>query len=160
MSTCGYSSSLESVVAGDAPAALATELRAHAAHCARCRHELNWLETEARLFRERAARDEVSALWKGVAQRRGLAHTRPWSRVLVAVAASLLMLLGAGRLILGATSHGGADAPVFLDEARMSEPLMTPALTLVEERDNCSRLPDGVGFRCEPAIPASFIASR
>ncbi|MEW5742644.1 MAG: hypothetical protein AB1938_27250 [Myxococcota bacterium] len=159
MSTCGRTSLLESLVTGEAPAALEAELRAHAGACARCRHELNWLESEAKLFRERAARDEVSELWKGVAQRRGLSNARPWSRVLVAVAASLLVLLGAGRVMLGVSSQGGVDASVFSDEAGMSEPLMSPVLTL-EQRENCSRLPDGVGFRCEPAIPASFIASR
>lgn len=160
MTTCGRTPLLESVVTGDAPAALANELRVHAAGCARCRHELNWLESEAKLFRERAARDEVSHLWAGVAERRGLPSQRPWSRVLVAVAASMLLLLGAGRVALGITSsHGGADASVFHDDFGMSEPLMSPALTL-EEGENCSRLPDGVGFRCEPAIPASFIASR
>lgn len=159
MSSCGRTPLLESVVTGEASATLANELRAHAAGCARCRHELNWLESEAKLFRERAAREEVAHLWAGVAERRGLPSQRPWSRVLVAVAASLVLLLGAGRAVLGVTSHGGADASVFHEDFGMSEPLMSPVLTL-EDRDNCSKLPDGVGFRCEPAIPASFVASR
>jgi anti-sigma factor RsiW len=159
MSTCGRTASLESIVTGEASTAQAAELRAHADACPRCRHELNWLETEAKLFRERTAREEVAQLWKGVAARREVPAERPWSRVLVALAASALLLLGVGQLVLGVTSHSGADASVFQDDFGMSEPLMSPVLTL-EERDNCSRLPDGVGFRCEPAIPASFLASR
>jgi anti-sigma factor RsiW len=151
---------LESIVTGEASSAQAAELRAHADTCPRCRHELNWLETEAKLFRERAAREEVAQLWKGVAARSERPAERPWSRVLVALAASALVLLGVGRVALGSfASHSGADASVFHDEFGMSEPLMSPVLTL-EERDNCSKLPDGVGFRCEPAIPASFLASR
>lgn len=159
MSSCGRTPLLESVVTGDASASLANELRTHAAGCARCRHELNWLESEAKLFRERAAREEVAHLWTGVAERRGLPSQRPWSRVLVAVAASMMLLLGAGRAVLGVTSHSGADASVFHDDFGMSEPLMSPSLSL-HDADNCSKLPDGVGFRCEPAIPASFLASR
>jgi anti-sigma factor RsiW len=160
MSTCGRTAVLESIVAGEAPAALAAELRAHATNCARCRHELNWLETEARLFRERAARDEVSELWMGVARRRGMANAWPWSRVLMAFAASVLVLLGASRLVLGQPgSQGGTDASSLVDEVGMSEPLMSPVLSW-GERENCSRMPDGVGFRCEPAIAASFLASR
>jgi len=159
MSACGRTPLLESVVTGEAPTALANELRAHAAGCARCRHELNWLESERKLFHERAARDEVAHLWAGIAERRGLPTPRPWSRVLVAVAASLLVLLGAGRAALSATSHGDSDASVFHDDLGMSEPLMSQALS-VEAPENCSKLPDGVGFRCEPAIPASFVASR
>lgn len=160
MSTCGRTAQLESIVTGEASPAQANELRAHAQGCARCRHELNWLESEAKLFRERAARDEVAHLWTGVAARRGLSSPRPWSRVLVGLAAMALVVLGAGRLSLEATrSSGGADASVFQEDVGMSEATMSPALTF-DEPQNCSRLPDGVGFRCEPAVPASFVASR
>jgi len=159
MSACGRTAQLESIVTGEAGASLAAELRAHASSCPRCRHELNWLKTEAKLFRERAAREEVAQLWQGVAARRELPEERPWSRVLVALAAMVLVLLGAGRLALNARSTAGHDVSGVSDDLAMSEALMSPALTQ-EERENCSKLPDGIGFRCEPAIPASFIASR
>ncbi len=157
MSACGRTAQLEAVVAGEAPAALANELRAHAVGCPRCRHELRWLESERALFRERAARDEVGQLWAGVAERRGLAAPRPWSRVLLGVAASVALLLVAGRVAVGRS--GAGDAAGFAEPVGMSEALMSPALPPLAW-DNCSRLPDGVGFHCGPAIPASFVASR
>lgn len=155
MKTCPRMPQLESVASGEAPVALAVELRAHAEGCAVCRHELAWLQTEAELFRMRAARDEVGLLWSRVAERCDPPRRRPWSRGLLVAAASLLVLLGLGRLSLeGLGPKAAAD-----DEAQMSDALMSPMLGVGDD-DNCSKLPDGVGFRCESPVPASVLASR
>lgn len=158
MSRCGRTAQLESVALGEAPAALANELRSHAKHCALCRHELNWLESESALFRQRAGRDEVAELWKGVAERRGLAAPRPWPRVLVAMAAAAVLMLLVGRSTPPApsmaTDGGGSQ------ELLESPMLASPALMFFEESAPCSKLPTGVGFQCSPVVPASFLASR
>lgn len=155
---CGRTHLLEAAVAGETPRALELELRAHANTCARCRHELNWLDTEQKLFRERAGRDEVAELWKGVATRSGLERPRKWSRVFVALAASVLAVLGASRLAMHPVSSSGADASVAVEQ-ELSESELMSVISLASE-DMCSRLPDGMGFHCGPAVPASFVASR
>lgn len=157
MSPCGRTQHLEAVVIGETPAALAAELRAHARHCALCRHELNWLESESALFRQRAGRDEVAHLWKGVAQRSGLAPGRSWPRVLVAMAAAAALVLLVGRVApqrASLATDGSRD-----DEALESSMLMSPALFFAAD-EPCSKLPSGVGFQCSPVVPASFLASR
>jgi anti-sigma factor RsiW len=156
MSACGRTHLLDAVVAGEAPVALALELRAHAAQCPRCRHELNWLESEQQLFRQRAGRDEVSHLWKGVAQRSGLEAPRPWPRVFATLAATLVLAVGVGRL---ATQRTVTPAGVEPGDALQSEQLESAAAAS-DFRAACSTLPTGLGFHCGPAIPASFIASR
>lgn len=160
MSRCGRTSSMEAVALGEITGPRADELRAHARTCALCRHELNWLESEATLFRHRAGREEVAQLWSGVAASRGLDAPRPWTRVLAAMAAGLVLLLGTGRLVsstapLDAEARAAAEA-----EALETEALMSPVLFTSTGGEACSRLPSGTGFRCEPAVPASFLASR
>jgi hypothetical protein len=125
---------------------VATELRAHTKQCALCRHELNWLESESTLFRQRAGRDEVAHLWTGVAERRGL-EPRPWSRVLVAMAASAALVLGIGQLAPRAQ-------PKLEQEPLESDALMSPALFL-DTQAPCSQLPSGMGFTCTGPIVAS-----
>lgn len=146
MSRCGRTSQLESLLAVEQP-----ELRAHAKDCALCRHELNWLETEAALFRQRAARDEVAHLWKGV-EKRVPVEARPWPRVLVAMAAAAALLF----------SVGNASAPrgsLSTDEGPLeSDALMSPVLSF-GDGEPCSRLPSGMGFQCKPTL-ASVLASR
>ena len=156
MTRCGRTAHLEAVAMGEASSALTAELRAHTRICARCRHELNWLESESAMFRQRAGRDEVAQLWKGVATRSGLQPPpRAWPRVLVAMAAAaaLVFMVGnaAPRASLSADGTRG-------DETLESSMLMTPAFFLEEEP--CSKLPSGVGFQCSPVVPASFLASR
>lgn len=155
MTRCGRTALLEAVALGEAAPALATELRAHTRHCALCRHELNWLESESALFRQRAGRDEVDRLWRGVAQRSGLETPRSWPRVLVTLAAAavLMLVLGAGSPRLAAADGQG-------EEALQSSMLMSPAFLFFEAEEPCSRLPTGVGFQCSPVVPASFLASR
>jgi hypothetical protein len=160
MSRCGRTAQLESVALGEAPTALANELRSHAKHCALCRHELNWLESESSLFRQRAGRDEVAELWKGVAARRGLAAPpRQWPRVLVAMAAAAVLMLLVGRSTppnVSLATDGGHGGQEMLE----SPMLASPALMFFEESAPCSKLPSGVGFQCSPVVPASFLASR
>lgn len=144
MSRCGKTHLLDAAVQGELPD---EALREHAAHCARCRHELQWLETERRLFRERAARDEVQQLWKGVAERTG-SEPRPrrvLNRALVGVAATLLVMLGVGRVVIGPpVSSAGRDASIVVEE---TAPMTEGALS-VERGDLCSRPEQGIGFHC------------
>lgn len=145
MSRCGRTSQLESLLSVEQP-----DLRAHAKQCALCRHELNWLESEATLFRQRAGRDEVAHLWAGVEKRAPVAPSRSWPRVLGAMAAAAAMLFLATPV-----------KPAAFDEGPLeSESLMSPVLRFGEEDAACSRLPSGVGFQCKPVVPASFLASR
>ena len=158
MTRCGRTAQLEVVVMGETSPVVAAELRAHAKKCALCRHELNWLESEAAIFRQRAGRDEVAHLWKGVANRSGLNPSRSWPRVLVAMAAAAVLVLMVGRV---------APRPVSLatdgsrsEETLESSMLMSPGFLFFEESAPCSKLPTGVGFQCSPVVPASFFASR
>lgn len=157
MSRCGRTAQLEAVALGEAPPVVANELRAHAKHCALCRHELNWLESESTLFRQRAGRDEVAELWKGVAARRGLSAPRQWPRVLVAMAAAavLMLLVGHSTPPSASMATDGGNGQELLE----SPMLASPAL-FFEDSAPCSKLPSGVGFQCSPAVPASFLASR
>ncbi len=155
MSRCGRTQQLEAVALGEAPLSQAMELRAHAKHCALCRHELNWLESESALFRQRAGRDEVAHLWTGVAARRGLDTRRSWPRVLVAMAAAAAVVLLMGRV----APRSQALLAEATKEALESDPLMSPVL-FVEAGEVCSKLPSGVGFSCSQPIPASFLAAR
>lgn len=154
MSRCGKTHLLEAVVQGELPG---DDLRAHAEHCPRCRHELNWLETEQGLFRQRAAREEVSALWKGVAARTSAAPRRSINRALVGLAAALFLVLGVGRVFVAApSSNGGRDASVAVSV----EEFMTENAISQERADLCSRSAEqGIGFHCG-YVPASLVASR
>ncbi len=154
MSRCGKTHLLEAVVQGEVPG---DDLRAHAEHCPRCRHELNWLETEQGLFRQRAAREEVSALWKGVAARTGVAPRRSINRALVGLAAALFVVLGVGRVfVAGPSSSSGRDASVAVSV----EAFMTENAISQERADLCSRSAEqGIGFHCG-YVPASVVASR
>jgi len=154
MSRCGKTHLLEAVVQGELPG---DELRAHAEHCPRCRHELNWLETEQGLFRQRAAREEVSALWKGVAARTGVApRRRSVNLALVGLAAALFVMMGVGRVFLaGPSSSSGRDTSV----ASSVDELMTENAISEERADLCSRSEQGIGFHCG-YVPASLVASR
>ena len=160
MSRCGRTAHLEAVAMGEASPALGAELRAHAKQCALCRHELNWLESESSLFRQRAGRDEVAHLWKGVAQRSGLQAPRAWPRVLVAMAAAAALVLLVGRVAPSKVSLATDGLGANEEEALESSMLMSPASFFFEVGEPCSKLPSGVGFQCSPVVPASFLASR
>lgn len=155
MSRCGKTHLLDGAVQGELPD---DALREHARSCARCRHELNWLETEQRLFRERAARDEVQHLWRGVAERAGFEpRRRRLNRVLVGLAAALFVVLTAGRIALSLpSSASGRDASISVEsfEALVTENAFSP-----ERAELCSRVDQGIGFHCG-YVPASIVASR
>lgn len=153
MSPCGRTHQLEAVVLGESSVVAAAELRAHAQHCPRCRHELNWLETESTLFRQRAGRDEVAHLWAGVATRSQLEAPRPWVRMLTALAAAAVLVLFAGRAV-SVRGPSLATAQAFAQEALETDALMSPAL-FVEGTEPCSKLPSGLGFHCSAPVLAS-----
>jgi len=159
MSRCGRTAHLEAVALGEVSPAVSMELRAHTKQCALCRHELNWLETESALFKQRAGRDEVAELWKGVEKRSGLTvEPRSWPRVLVAMAAAAVLLVMVGRVEPRQTSM--ATDTLGAEETLESSMLMSPAFLFFEPSEPCSKLPSGVGFQCSPVVPASFLASR
>lgn len=148
--TCGHSHLLDAVVAGEANAQTVLEVRAHAHGCARCRHELNWLETERSLFRQRAGRDEVAHLWAGV---KPVGHAPPRRLALLALlAAGVVAVLGLSRITGPHFTSGASELSATLQ----SEPLES----LPDEPAACSVLPRGLGFQCGPAVQASFVASR
>jgi hypothetical protein len=157
MSRCGKTQLLEPMVAGEVAPAVERELRTHAATCPVCHHELNWLDTESRLFRERASREEVALLWKEVAQKTALPARRAWGRVLMTAAASMLLVLTAGRVGLTSVQRSGHGVESVTDELLESSAL---ASLDVEPDSACSRLPEGLGFHCAPVVPASFVALR
>ena len=159
MSRCGRTHQLEACSRGDLPGPVETDVRAHAKQCAVCRHELNWLETESTLFRQRAGRDEVAELWAENVRRRGGEPTvrRPWARVLVGMAAAAVLALVVG---VGGPASSIRTNSAQLGEALETDALMSPALFFGEEETPCSKLPSGMGFQCAPLVPASFIASR
>lgn len=156
--SCAHAHHLETVAAGEAPPALEAEVVAHARGCQRCRQELQWLKTEQALFRLRAGRDEVAHLWQGVARRRGFGPPRAWGRVLggLAAAAALVVSLGlvAERRAPGTESTA---ASFTASEPGVSE---DPVSFPLDDAEPCSRLPEGVGFHCAPALQASTLASR
>lgn len=162
--SCGRSHLLEALVAGELSGSGEAELRQHAKRCTRCRHELNWLETEQGLFRQRAGRDEVIHLWKGVALRSGIAAPRAWPRVLAALAVTASLGLS---LAVGVRFDAGARSPAELGELAsapaQSESIMSvggPSLAPSEGEPACSTLPQGLGFHCGPVDAASVLASR
>ena len=156
--SCGRTVKLEALVAGELPQAQARELRTHALGCSRCRHELNWLESEQALFRQRASREEVAQLWAGVVTRAAPRATpRAWSRVLVALAASLLLVLAAGRVVLTAGGDGASTPMVPVD----AEHLQSVLAQSVDLDERCSLgAPGSPGFHCAAPLPASLLASR
>lgn len=159
MSLCGRTALLESVVIDGAPQALEAELRAHARVCARCGHELAWLETERTLFRQRASREVVAALFESLpATRSPETARRRWVRLSAALAASVLVALAAGRLLGGSRAHTSSDES---GEWGMSGPVASmPLPPQASSEALCSLMPQDMGFQCGPVISASVLASR
>lgn len=149
MSRCNKTHLLEAAVRGETPL---EPLEAHAEDCPRCRHELRWLETERKLFRERAAREEVELLWEGVEKSGVLRRRAGARRTLFALAAGLLLVVGAGRLAVTAPSSSAAmDASV----SEQLEGLMTENAFSPERAELCSRAEQGIGFHCGGYVLAS-----
>jgi hypothetical protein len=131
---------------------------AHVRGCARCRHEFQWLRTERRLFRERAARDEVQHLWQGVVSRT-IEGQRPRRRVhgMAALAAGMLLMLAVGRLMVEGSRPSQGEASFV---GRGEESLMTERAFSEERPELCSRAGVGIGFHCGGVVRASVLASR
>ncbi len=149
--TCGKPGLLEALTRSELTATTAAEVEAHASTCARCRHELNWLRTERALFRARAGRDEVSHLWQGIAARTAPAP-RPWKQLAFALAASALALLSVQQLLQ-------ARPTVNVAQTAESEPLSSEPIESTDPTA-CSRLPEGLGFRCTMSLSDDALASR
>ena len=158
MSKCGRTHLLEAMTAGEVPAPLETELRAHASACARCHHELSWLESEQRLFRHRAGRDEVQQLWRGVEQRAPVLRSPTLNRMLVAMAAALLVVLGVGRITLRSPAEGAdLSQPASGDDAMSLNEMMF--MSSEDPQASCWLRP-GVGFTCGATSQSTALASR
>lgn len=158
MSKCGRTHLLDAMTAGEVAPALEVELRAHASACARCRHELNWLESEQRLFRHRAGRDEVQQLWQGIEQRTPRLRPSAMNRMLVALAAALLLVLGVGRLtVTGANPTAGGSTTTDAEQLQSVEWASEPMS--FEDPQACSKLTPGLGFHCG-TVQTSVLASR
>jgi anti-sigma factor RsiW len=163
--SCGRSQFLEALALGQAPPSLEAELTAHLRDCGRCRHELRWLKTEQALFRQRAGRDEVAHLWKGVARRSGLELPRVWPRALAALALGAAVLLAVGPWRAERPSGPqpaavatGAPLPLESETAMSLGP--AGSLEAPDRSPVCSTLPEGLGFHCGPVQQASVVASR
>jgi anti-sigma factor RsiW len=150
MSRCGRAGKIEAAVMGELPVAQSQELLAHAEHCASCRTEKSWLETEKAFFRQRAVRDEVQKLWAGVEQRSGAGASqrqRRWSGFALAVAASLLFVLGiSGRMLESPAGTASAELNPAMSFEIMSADFQTGRGS---DDPPCTRLKPGFGFRCE-----------
>jgi hypothetical protein len=144
--TCLPRERLESAVLGESPEGLLADIELHAESCARCRHELAWLRTEVVLFSQRAAREEVSRLWEGVAKDRDVRRPRRVSRALLAIAASVFVAVTVGgRLVLRQHAHASEDSlPMSLETMSVDLPQYASA--------DLASMPcytPGSGFACE-----------
>jgi len=150
---------LELLVTNELSRSIAAELEQHVRSCPRCRHELDWLKTEQGLFRQRAGRDEVAYLWKGVAARSGLAATRVWPRVLAGLAVTAAVVL----MAVGLQSRGSGELHDLATAPAQSESIMSMggmSLAPGNGGPECSTLPQGLGFHCGPVEDMRFLASR
>ena len=152
MSRCGKTEQLEALVMGEFNVARAGELAQHAASCAVCHHELNWLKSERVMFEHRLARDTVQQLWAGFAAKQAApARQHSWGRWALAVAASALVMIGLSSQLrptqLEASPSFETSAPMSLEE--MSRDFKS-------DGRGCSELQPGTGFACGPFLPASF----
>ncbi len=159
MSKCGYTHLLEAMTAGEEPAREG-ELRAHARACARCHHELSWLESELRIVRYRAGREEVQQLWRGIeARSSGLRSGLGVNRMLVALAAGLLMMMGVGRFSVQRPAPGG-DSLVNQGDETLQSTALESFFVSPEDPQTCSKLEPGMGFFCGSASTNGVLASR
>jgi hypothetical protein len=137
--SCPTRLQLEAAVLGEAPGGRLTDYEAHADACPRCRHELNWLRSEVAMFSQRHAREEVSRLWEGVVLTRP-ARARRLSRMIVAVAASVLLALVASG---GRARSAGNDEPLPMSLEMMS---VDHHFAAVHFSENC--FTPGFGIAC------------
>ncbi len=152
MSRCGKTDQLEAMVMGELTATRTVELEMHTSRCAVCHHELNWLKSERLMFEQRLAREQVQQLWEGFAAKRAapIRHRR-WARVALAVAASVILMMG-----LSSKVHSGQ---IVASESSFELPMSLEEMSRDTSR-GCSELQPGMGFACGPYLPASFVAQR
>jgi anti-sigma factor RsiW len=90
---------LEALALGELSEARAQEVEAHAAACASCKRELEWLRAERELMSRRAAQSErlPAELWRGIEARLGSAPVGParwpWVAAALGAAAAAAVLL-------------------------------------------------------------------
>lgn len=156
MSRCGKSEQLEAMVMGELNVARTSELQAHSERCAVCRHELDWLESERRMFEHRRAREQVQQLWEGFAARRVVAvavpvpkRERDWSRWALAAAAAVVLSIGLS------SSQVRPQPALTQGESMMSLEEMSRDFGSTSR--DCSELRPGMGFACGPYVVASFV---
>lgn len=166
--SCDRDQLLEALVGGELRGGAADELQSHLKRCARCRHELNWLRTEASLLRQRAGREEVAHLWNRWGPESASRPPRGWRPMAASVglvAVLLALLVGVMRL----PSHvDDAEPPPALPMLVSQPTEITPGdmSEFHPERDGesasrrCSMLPEGLGFHCGPVHRADALASR
>lgn len=162
MSQCGRTHLLDALSARELSSPIEAELRTHARQCARCRHELNWLESERRLFRHRAGRDEVAALWQGVEARAPLTRSPTFNRLLVALAAVLFVVLGVSRRTFTSPADVEPSTPMMTVSSDALAPQSVDELGVFESSEDapaCSQLTPGLGFHCG-SVQSSVLASR
>ena len=143
MSKCGRTAQLEALLSSNNPKAVA-ELEAHAGRCALCAHELRWLKTEDALFSQRRTRQQVRSMYPVPAQPKP--ERRVWSTLALAIAASLLLMLGLRFQDRPAQVYPDGGLPMSQELASVEN--KTPAA--------CSTLQPGAAFACEPLVLASF----
>jgi hypothetical protein len=137
MKTCPSRLQLEGLALDEVSEGRAAELEGHASACARCRHELNWLRSEAAMFSQRAAREEVSRLWEGFEASAAPRRAQRFARGMLAVAASLVIAVLVGAQLKLPHRPGferGEALPMSVEmmsvdsqlDARASMPCYTP----------------------------------
>ncbi|MBX7100251.1 MAG: hypothetical protein K1X89_21220 [Myxococcaceae bacterium] len=143
--SCRRTEQLDALVLGELSAPAARELSAHAARCAPCALELRWLESERALFRQRAARAEVGALWRTLPERRR-PQRASWA-ALVAFAASALLVWGVQRLVRAPGVPQTDEAWPMSEETMSLERAPWVPSSEIGGTSGCS----GLGFACGPA---------
>jgi hypothetical protein len=159
MSRCGKTDQLEAAVLGSGGEGQRAELLSHAERCAVCRHELNWLRSEAVLFEQRRQRDEIERLWKGVERRSG-ARAGGLRRGLLATAAMMLVGLGLGaRLVSHRASGDSLGGELQMSVESMPAVDLGSVLASVERGPTlgaCVMMTPGVGIACDADLRATF----
>ena len=159
---------LDALVAGELGPAQALEVRAHAAGCARCAHELSWLASERELFSQRAAcasagpqATALAALAPFGAPSRASAPRARKTRLGLYAAAACLLIVGLSPQLGRAPENPGALAPSSAprDEAVYASVDPQWAIASLERQVGaCLLATPSVGLVCgaAPEIPASF----
>ncbi len=130
---------------GELGPAESSQLRSHLERCVVCRHELQWLETEASLFRQREGRQLF--VEKHTGRRLG------FGGAFGLLAAAAIVLFSAYQTL---SMTRPSATPVFSpSDGQWSLEVQSSQSAALPQ---CSTLPEGVGFHC--SFPASVVATR